>query len=319
MKISIVGGGGNVGSTVALALAQKNIVNEIVLVDVEKQVGNKNFYPSVARGMDQWQSAPIHSFDTRIYGTTNYKDTQHSDIGIITAGLPRKPGMSRDDLLEINANIVSKVAQSLVTHSPNCILIVVSNPLDIMSYVALKSTQIPSNRVIGMAGILDTARFRSLLAHQLDVSPRDIQTLILGGHGDTMVPLPRYSTVSGIPIIQLIDHKTLNKIINQTKYGGGEIVKLMGTSAWYAPGAAAAEMAESILLNQHRILPCCSYLNGEYNLNDIYIGVPVKLGTTGIEQIIEIELNQEEQELFNTSVAHIRQTLNDFNELSILN
>ena len=312
MKVTVVGGGGNVGSTVALAFAQKNIANEIILVDLKQEAGEKNFYPSIARGLDQWQSAPIHSFDTYINGTTDYKETQGTDVAIITAGIPRRPGMSRDDLLEINAKIVNDVVQSLVFHSPDCILIVVSNPLDVMSYVALKASGLPSSRVIGMAGILDTARFRSFLAHQLNVSPRDIQTLILGGHGDTMVPLPRYTTVSGIPITQLMDHSTLNKIIERTKYGGGEIVSLMGTSAWYAPGAAAAEMAESILLNQHRIHPCCAYLNGEYGLNGIYIGVPVKLGKVGIEQIIEIELNEEEQNLFDASAGHVKKTLSDF-------
>ncbi len=316
MKITVVGAGGNVGSTAALTIAQRDFAKEVVLVDLERVEGDKKFYPSKGRGLDQWQTSPIHGFDTRLKGTVDYADTANSDICIITAGIPRRPGMSRDDLLSINANIVESVTKLLVKYSPNTIIIVVSNPLDVMTYVAWKASGLPSERVMGMAGILDTARYRAFLAEALDVSPKDIQALILGGHGDTMVPLPRYTTVGGIPVTQLIDEATLNAIIERTKVGGGELVGLMGTSAWYAPGAAAAQMAEAIALDQNRIFPCAAWLTGQYGVNDLYVGVPVKLGKGGIKEIIEIELNDDEKQLLENSCTAVRGVFEDLARIS---
>ncbi len=311
MKVTVVGAGGNVGATVALAVAQRDYAKEVILVDLERNEGEKTFYPSVGRGLDQWQTSPIFGFDTRLRGTTNYEDTAGSDICVITAGVPRRPGMSRDDLLSINANIVKTVTEQLVARSPNTIIIVVSNPLDVMTYVAYKASKLPANRVMGMAGILDTARYRAFLAEALDVSPKDIQALLLGGHGDTMVPLPRYTTVSGIPVTQLISKEKLDAIVERAKVGGGELVGLMGTSAWYAPGAAAAQMVEAIALDQNRIFPCASWLTGQYGINDLYLGVPVKLGKGGIKEIIEVELDEQEKELLVKSAAAVRSGVDD--------
>ncbi|MEX2641244.1 MAG: malate dehydrogenase [Balneolales bacterium] len=315
MKITVVGAGGNVGSTAALTVAQRDFANEVIAVDLERKDGDKTFYPSKGRALDQWQTAPIHNFDTHLSGTTDYKDTADSDICIITAGVPRKPGMSRDDLLGINANIVRTVTRQLVEHSPETTIIVVSNPLDVMTYVAYKASGLPSSRVLGMAGILDTARYRAFLAEELQISPKDIQALILGGHGDTMVPLPRYTTVSGIPVTQLIGKEKLDAIIERTKTGGGELVGLMGTSAWYAPGAAAAQMAEAIALDQNRIFPCAAFLEGQYGLRDLYMGVPVKLGHGGIREIIEIELDAGEKAQLDTSSEQIRGALADLERI----
>ncbi len=311
MKVTVVGAGGNVGATVALAVAQRDYAKEVILVDLERNEGDKTFYPSVGRGLDQWQTSPIFGFDTRLKGTTSYDDTAGSDICVITAGVPRRPGMSRDDLLSINANIVKTVTEQLVAKSPNTIIIVVSNPLDVMTYVAYKASKLPANQVMGMAGILDTARYRAFLAEALDVSPKDIQALLLGGHGDTMVPLPRYTTVSGIPVTQLISKEKLDAIVERAKVGGGELVGLMGTSAWYAPGAAAAQMVEAIALDQNRIFPCASWLTGQYGINDLYLGVPVKLGKGGIKQIIEVELDDQEKELLVKSAAAVRSGVDD--------
>ncbi|MEX0778578.1 MAG: malate dehydrogenase [Balneolales bacterium] len=315
MKITVVGAGGNVGSTAALTVAQRDFAKEVIAVDLERKEGDKTFYPSKGRALDQWQTAPIHNFDTRLRGTTDYKETAGSDICIITAGVPRKPGMSRDDLLGINANIVKSVTTQLVEHSPNTIIIVVSNPLDVMTYVAYKASGLPANKVLGMAGILDTARYRAFLAEELNVSPKDIQALILGGHGDTMVPLPRYTTVSGIPVTQLISKDKLDEIIERTKTGGGELVGLMGTSAWYAPGAAAAQMAEAIALDQNRIFPCAAFMEGQFGLNDQYLGVPVKLGEGGIKEIIEIELNSDEKTLLETSANQVKTAIADLERI----
>jgi malate dehydrogenase len=315
MKVTVVGAGGNVGSTVVDALAQRDICKEIVAVDIEKKDGDKTFYPSKGRGLDQWESAPIHLFDTRITGTVDYADTKDSDVCVITAGVPRRPGMSRDDLLEINANIVSSVSKELAKYSPNTIIIVVSNPLDVMVQVAKDASGLPHKQVMGMAGILDTARFRAFIASELDVSPKDIQALLMGGHGDTMVPLPRFTTLSGMPITHFIKEERLDEIVDRAKKGGGEIVGLMGTSAWYAPGAAAAQMVEAILLDQNRIFPVCAHIDGEYGIDDLYIGVPVKLGEGGIKEVIEVELNEKEQQLMDESAKAVRGTLEDFKKL----
>ncbi len=315
MKVTVVGAGGNVGSTVALSVAQRDFAKEVIAVDLERKDGEKTFYPSKGRALDQWESSPIHLFDTRIKGTTDYADTAGSDVCVITAGVPRKPGMSRDDLLEINANIVKSVTEQLVAHSPDTIIIVVSNPLDVMVQVAKDASGLPYEKVMGMAGILDTARYRAFIAEELNVSPKDIQALLMGGHGDTMVPLPRFTTLSGMPITHFISDERLDEIVERAKKGGGEIVGLMGTSAWYAPGAAAAQMVEAIMLDQNRIFPVCAHIDGEYGIDDLYIGVPVKLGKGGIKEVIEIDLTEKEKDLLHKSAEAVRGTLNDFKKL----
>lgn len=291
------------GATVAECVARKDMVEEVVLIDIK---------PGLAEGkaLDIFESAPIHGFDTRVTGVTNdYAATAGSDICVITSGVPRRPGMSRDDLLSINAGIVKSVTESFVAHSPDAILIIVSNPLDVMAYVAHQSSGFDGHRVFGMAGVLDTARFRCFIAEALNVSVRDIVALLLGGHGDTMVPLPRYTTIGGIPLTDLMDAEQIDAIVERTKKGGGEIVKLMGTSAWYAPGAAAAEMVEAIVKNSGRVLPCAARLNGQYGLEDLFIGVPVRLGSRGIEEIIEIEFDENERALMEDSASHVRANL----------
>ncbi len=307
-KVTVIGSG-NVGATVANVLAHKDLVNEIVLLDIQGDMAK-------GKALDMWQQAPVDYYSTRITGTDDYAKTADSDIVVITAGIPRKPGMSRDDLISTNANIVSSVTAQIMKYSANPIIIVVSNPLDVMTYAAWKTSGLPSSRVFGMAGILDTARYRAFLAEALNVSPKDIQAVLMGGHGDTMVPLPRYTTVSGIPVTELIDEASLDAIVERTKVGGGELVKLMGTSAWYAPGAAAAQMVESILKNENRIYPCCALLNGEYNLNGVFVGVPVKLGANGIEQLIELKLNDAEMALLNDSADQVRQVMEVYDGLS---
>lgn len=267
--------------------------------------------------MDSWQQAPIDYYSTKLTGSADYKATANSDIVVITAGIPRKPGMSRDDLISTNAKIVTSVTKSILEYSKNPIIIVVSNPLDVMTYAAFQASGLPSSRVFGMAGILDTARYRAFLATELNVSPKDIQAVLMGGHGDTMVPLPRYTTVAGIPVTELIDSKALDAIVDRTKGGGGELVKLMGTSAWYAPGAAAAQMVESIVKNENRIFPCCAWLTGEYGVNDLYLGVPVQLGKDGISRIIELDLNQEEKELLKNSEEAVRQVKDVFEGMNV--
>ena len=315
MKVTVVGAGGNVGSTVALALAERDFAKEIIMVDIEKKEGDKTFYPSKGRALDQWQTAPVLSFDTKLTGTIDYKDTKDSDVCVITAGVPRRPGMSRDDLLSINGNIVKEVTEKLIEQSPDTIIIVVSNPLDVMTYVAYAASKLDAKKVMGMAGILDTARYRSFLAEELNVSPKDIQAVLMGGHGDTMVPLPRYTTISGIPVTQFIEKDKLDAIVDRTKSGGGELVGLMGTSAWYAPGAATAQMVEAIMLDQNRIFPCAAYCDGEFGIKDLFIGVPVKLGKGGIKEIVEIDLNDDEMELLRASEQAVRSTLDDFKKL----
>ena len=315
MKVTVVGAGGNVGSTVALSVAQRDFAKEVIALDLERKQDDKTFYPSKGRALDQWEASPIHLFDTRVKGTTDYADTAGSDVCVITAGVPRRPGMSRDDLLEINANIVRSVTTELVKYSPDTILIIVSNPLDVMVQVAKDASGLPYEHVMGMAGILDTARYRAFIADELDVSPKDIQALLMGGHGDTMVPLPRFTTLSGMPITHFISEERLDEIVDRAKKGGGEIVGLMGTSAWYAPGAAAAQMVEAILLDQNRIFPVCAHIDGEYGIDDLYIGVPVKLGKGGIKEVIEVELTQKESELLQESAKAVRGTLDDFKAL----
>lgn len=302
MKVTVVGAG-NVGATCADVLAQREVCNDVVLVDIKEGL-------SEGKALDIFQKSPINLYDTRTVGSTNdYTLTENSDVVVITSGLPRKPGMSRDDLIGTNAKIVESVTQNIIKHSPNSIIIIVSNPLDVMTYQAHITSNFDRNRVMGMAGILDTARYRAFIADELNISPKDIQAVLLGGHGDTMVPLPRYTTVSGIPVTELINEKKLDDIIERTKFGGGELVKLMGTSAWYAPGAAAAQMVESIVKNQKRIFPVCVKLEGEYNIDDCYLGVPVILGSNGIEKVIELDLNSDERSLLEESRSHVKEVM----------
>lgn len=303
-KVTVVGAG-NVGATVANVLASKDLVNEIVLLDIQGDLAR-------GKALDTWQQSPIESFSTRISGTDDYKDTAGSDIVVITAGIPRKPGMSRDDLISTNAKIVNSVSSSILEYSDNPTIIVVSNPLDVMTYAAFVNSGLPKNKVFGMAGILDTARYRAFLSTELGVSPKDIQAVLMGGHGDTMVPLPRYTTVAGIPVTELIDGEVLDGIVERTKKGGGELVKLMGTSAWYAPGAAAAQMVESIVKDDGRIFPCCVYLEGEYGIKDIFLGVPVQLGKEGIKRIIELDLNDDEMALLQASEQAVREVMETY-------
>ena len=303
MKITVVGAG-NVGATCANVIAHKELGEEVVLLDIKEGIAE-------GKSLDIWQTAPINLYDTRVTGSTgDYSKTANSDVVVITSGLPRKPGMSRDDLIATNAGIVRSVTENIVKYSPNAIIIVVSNPLDVMTYCAYLTAGLPSNKVFGMAGILDTARYRAFLAEALNVSPKDIQAVLMGGHGDTMVPLPRYTTVAGIPVTELISKEKLYAIVDRTKKGGGELVNLMGTSAWYAPGAAAAQMVESIVRNQKRIFPVCAWLNGEYGMKDIYLGVPVKLGKNGIEEIIQLNLQSDEKILLENSAKAVKEVMN---------
>ena len=302
MKITVVGAG-NVGATCANVIAHKELANEVVLVDIKDGLAE-------GKSLDMWQTAPINMYDSRITGSTNdYTKTAGSDVVVITSGIPRKPGMTRDDLISTNAGIVKSVTDNIIKYSPDAKIIIVSNPLDVMTYAAYLTAKVDSKKVFGMAGILDTARYRAFLAEALDCSPKDIQAVLMGGHGDTMVPLPRYTTVGGIPVTELIGAKELDAIVERTKKGGGELVNLMGTSAWYAPGAAAAQMVEAIVRDQKRIFPVCAWLQGEYGFNDIYLGVPVKLGKNGIEEIIELKLNDEEKALLAESAKAVKEVM----------
>ncbi|WP_375584062.1 malate dehydrogenase [Cyclobacterium xiamenense] len=308
-KVTVVGAG-NVGATCADVLAYREIAEEIVLVDIKEGVAE-------GKALDIWQKAPINVYDSRTIGSTNdYSKTAGSDVVVITSGLPRKPGMTRDDLIETNAGIVKMVTENVIQHSPDAIIIIVSNPLDVMTYQAHITSKKPKTQVMGMAGILDTARYRAFLAEELNVSPKEIQAILMGGHGDTMVPLPRYTTVAGIPVTELIAQDKLDAIIERTKFGGGELVKLMGTSAWYAPGAAAAQMVESIVKNQKRVFPVCIKLDGEYGIDDCYLGVPVILGKNGIEKVIELDLNNEEKALLEVSRTHVKEVMAVLDKLS---
>ncbi|MFL5575429.1 MAG: malate dehydrogenase [Gemmatimonadaceae bacterium] len=301
-KITVVGAG-NVGATTAQRIAEKELARRVVMVDVVEGVPQ-------GKALDQWQSAPIEGFDSRVVGTNGYEETAGSDVVVITAGIARKPGMSRDDLLNTNAGIVRQVSEQIRTSSPNAIVIVVSNPLDVMCYVAKAVTGFPRERVIGMAGVLDTARYRAFLAEAIDVSVRDIQAMVLGGHGDTMVPLISYTTVSGIPITQLMDRPTLDAIVDRTRNGGAEIVKYLKTgSAYYAPSAGAVQMVEAIVNDQKRILPCAAWLEGEYGMSGLYLGVPCKLGRRGLERVIEVELTADERAALAKSAEAVREPM----------
>ena len=300
-KITVVGAG-NVGATAAQLAAYKEL-GDVVLVDIIEGVPQ-------GKGLDLLESGPVEQFSGKILGTNDYKDTANSDVVVIAAGIPRKPGMSRDDLITTNAKIVKSVVEQAIKHSPDTILIVVSNPLDIMACLAKQVSGFPKNRVIGMAGVLDSTRFRAFIAEALNVSMEDTQAMVLGGHGDSMVPLPRYSTVSGICIEELMPKEQIDKIVERTRKGGGEIVALLKTgSAYYAPGASIVQMADSIIKDKKRILPCAAYLEGEYGIEGLFVGVPVKLGAKGIEEIIEIKLTDEESKALKASADAVKKPL----------
>ncbi len=311
MKVTVVGAG-NVGATCANVIAHKELANEVVLLDIKEGFAE-------GKALDIWETSPINLYDSRVVGSTNdYERTKDSEVVVITSGLPRKPGMSRDDLIATNAGIVKSVTENAVKYSPNAKIIIVSNPLDVMTYAAYLTANVDSRRVFGMAGVLDTARYRSFLAMELNVSPKDIQAVLMGGHGDTMVPLPRYTTVAGIPVTEMIEEGKLDAIIERTKKGGGEIVNLLGTSAWYAPGAAAAQMVEAVVRDQKRIFPSCAWLQGEYGLKDIYLGVPTKLGKAGIEEIIELKLNEQEKEALYTSANSVKEVMDVLDNMGVI-
>ena len=300
-KVAVVGAG-NVGATAAQRLAEKSLAREVVMIDVVEGVPQ-------GKGLDQWQSGPIEGFDTRIIGTQSYDEAKDAEVFVVTAGIARKPGMSRDDLVRTNAGIVKSVAGNIARVAPRSIIVVVSNPLDVMCYVAMKASKFPRERVIGMAGVLDTARYRTFLAQALGVSMDDIQAMVLGGHGDTMVPLISYTTVSGIPVTQLLAQDKLDAIVDRTRNGGAEIVAFLKTgSAYYAPSAAAVEMVEAIALDRKRVLPCSAWLTGEYGLKDVFCGVPCKLGRTGLEQIFEVTLTADEKAALGKSAEAVRVT-----------
>lgn len=299
-KITVVGAG-NVGATTAQRLAEKHLAKTVVMLDVVDGVPQ-------GKALDQWQSGPVEGFDARVVGSTSFDDAAGSEMFIVTAGIARKPGMSRDDLVKTNAGIVKSVAESIARVAPRSIIIVVSNPLDVMCYVAKKASGFPRERVIGMAGVLDTARYRMFLSEALDVSVEDIQAMVLGGHGDTMVPLVSYTTVSGIPVTQLLSSGKLESIVQRTRNGGAEIVAHLKTgSAYYAPSAAAVQMAEAIVLDRKRILPASAWLTGEYELDQVYCGVPCKLGAAGLEQIIDVSLTDAERSALAASADAVRE------------
>jgi len=306
MKISVIGAG-NVGATTACKIVEKELANEVVVLDIVEGIPQ-------GKALDLWESAPIEGFDTRCVGTNDYKDTADSDIVVVTAGLPRKPGMSRDDLQETNAKIVKSVAENLKSTSPQAIVIVVSNPLDVMTYALMKVTGFPARKVFGMAGVLDTARFRSFIALELHVSVRDISAMVLGGHGDSMVPLVRYTTVAGVPIGELLDQAAIERLVQRTRDGGAEIVKYLKTgSAYYAPAAAVVEMVDSVVNDKKRILPCACWLTGQYGLKDVYVGVPAKLGSRGVEEVIELELSDQDRAALHKSAEDVRNNMAKLN------
>jgi malate dehydrogenase len=298
-KVTVVGGAGNVGATVARGVADKQLA-DVVVIDIADQ-------KAAGVALDMLEACPIYGSDARVMGTGDYAESANSDIVVITSGMPRKPGMSRDDLLNVNYKIMQQVTEQVVKHSPNCIIIVVSNPLDAMAQAVYKLSKFPRERVIGMAGVLDSARMRAFIAKELNVSVDNVHAFVLGGHGDTMVPLPRYSTVAGIPITELMDKATIDRIAARTAGGGLEITQLVGTSAWYAPGASVVEMVEAIMLDKKKIVPCSVFLQGEYGVRDLFVGVPVKLGARGLEQVIQIKLMPDEDTAFKKSAAAVKE------------
>jgi malate dehydrogenase len=298
-KVTVVGGAGNVGATVARAIAIRELA-DVVIVDI-------NADKAAGVALDIYQACPIDGSDTRLIGGSDYAATADSDVVVVTSGMPRKPGMSRDDLLNVNYKIMQAVTEQVVKYSPNCIIVPVANPLDAMCQAVFRLSKFPRERVIGMAGVLDSARMRTFIAMELNVSVKNVHAFVLGGHGDTMVPLPRYSTVAGIPITELMPAERVAAICDRTANGGAEITKLVGTSAWYAPGAAAAEMVEAILKDTKAIMPCSVYLTGEYGVRDQFLGVPVKLGKNGMEQIIEIKLTADENTALQKSAAAVKE------------
>src|SRR5919112_324926 len=301
-KVAVVGAG-NVGATAAQRLAEKNLARAVVMVDVVEGVPQ-------GKGLDQWQSGPVEGFDTRIIGSQGYDEAAGADVFVITAGIARKPGMSRDDLVKTNAGIVRSVSEQIARVAPQSIIVVVSNPLDVMCYVAMRASGFPRERVLGMAGVLDTARYRMFLAEALQVSVEDIQAMVLGGHGDTMVPLVSYTTVSGIPVRQLMDQAKLDAIVDRARNGGAEIVGFLKTgSAYYAPSAGAVQMAEAIVLDQKRVLPCAAWLQGEYGMSGLYLGVPCKLGRNGLEKVLEVTLSDEERQALEKSAEAVREPM----------
>lgn len=301
-KITVVGAG-HVGSTTAQRIAERELADEVVLVDILDGVPQ-------GKALDQWESAPIEGFDTLVTGAQSYEATSGSAIYVVTAGLARKPGMSRDDLVQKNAHIIASIAEQIAIHSPDAIILMVTNPLDVMAWVAMRTTGFPRERVIGMAGVLDTARFRSFIALELDVSVEDIQALVLGGHGDSMVPLVSTVSVGGIPLTQMLGPDRIEALVERTRKGGGEIVKLLGTgSAFYAPSAAAVQMVESIVRDKKRILPAAVWLEGEFGLEGMFLGVPCKLGRSGLEGVIEVELSDSERQALNASAAAVQETM----------
>jgi malate dehydrogenase len=309
-KITVIGAG-NVGATCANVIAHKDLAREVVLLDIKEGVAE-------GKALDMWQTSSINNYNTRVVGVTNnYLRTKGSGIIVITSGIPRKPGMSRDDLIKTNAGIVKDVTEKAIKYSPDAIIIVVSNPLDVMTYAAYLASNKNSRKVFGMAGTLDTGRYKAFLANALDVSPKDIHALLMGGHGDTMVPLPRYTSVNGIPVTELLAQDEIDKIVERTKFGGGELVNLMGTSAWYAPGAAAAQLVEAIVDDQKRIFPVCTLLNGEYGLKNIYLGVPVKIGSEGIEEIIQLNLNKDELKMLKESADSVKSVMKVLDDMKL--
>jgi malate dehydrogenase len=304
-KVTVVGGAGNVGATVARGVAEKQLA-DVVVIDIAEQ-------KAAGVALDMLEACPIWGSDSRVLGTGDYAESADSDIVVVTSGVPRKPGMSRDDLLNVNYKIMQQVTEQIVKYSPRCIIIPVSNPLDAMAQAVFKLSKFPRERVIGMAGVLDSARMRSFIAKELNVSVENVHAFVLGGHGDTMVPLPRYSTVAGIPITDLMDQATIDRISARTAGGGLEITQLVGTSAWYAPGASVVEMVEAILLDKHKILPCSVFLQGEYGVRDVFVGVPVKLGVRGVEQIIQITLTPAEEAAFKKSAGAVKELVDVIN------
>ena len=304
-KVTVVGGAGNVGATVARGVADKSLADVVVIDIADKK--------ATGVALDILEACPVYGSDARVMGSGDYADSANSDIVVVTSGVPRKPGMSRDDLLNVNYKIMQQVTEQVVKYSPNCIIIPVSNPLDAMAQAVLKLSKFPRERVIGMAGVLDSARMRAFIAKELNVSVENIHAFVLGGHGDTMVPLPRYSTVAGIPITALLSKEAIDRISARTARGGLEITELVGTSAWYAPGASVVEMIEAILLDKKKILPCSVYLQGEYGTQGLFVGVPCKLGAKGLEKIIEIKLTADEDAAFKKSAAAVKELVDVIN------